>query len=270
MNARRHLDAIDRALTPTETVLAVIDEARTYPDMASYVRAWLEGDREGTLLDLVLGRAAFAARSKHRGRSGIRAAVRIAVRDTALLFHFALLLNDETERLAHEAALRSFAMQYLLRDILDDLPEGISADEADVADETDEADEADERESLRRWEQWRDDVDAQVFAVRCHDAALRSLERGYFLGRSVLLDGPAEAWAATKAQYDAIHASAKYPPAPLLPLSRRPRRRKQWDLVEGGRLRALELWRDARKAAFSTMGENSKVRAMEEEQLRAR
>jgi len=264
VNARRHLDAVDRALTPTETVLAVIDEARTYPDMATYVRAWLEGDREGTLLDLVIERAASAARSRHRGRTGIRAAVRVAVRDTALLFHLALLLNDETERLAQEAALRSFAMQYLLRAMLDDLPEGISPDEAD------EADEALERDPLRRWEQWRDDVDAQVFAVRCHDAALRSLERGHFLGRSVLLDGPAEAWAATKAQYDAIHAFAKYPPAPLRPLSRRPRRRKQWDLVEGGRLRALELWRDARKAAFSTMGETSQVRALAEEQLRAR
>ncbi len=100
MTVGRRLAALETSLTPTERVLAWLDEAHAFGDLEGYVRSLLDQPAEALPINRLADEAAAAARAPLRGKPPefVAKAVRKATRET--IFRFELVLRGNVK--AHE------------------------------------------------------------------------------------------------------------------------------------------------------------------------
>jgi hypothetical protein len=101
MTAERRLEKVEAALTPTQRILAWLDEAHTWGTLSAYVDSLLDKSPDDFPINRLAGDAATATRAALRGKPAetVRAAVRKAVLATVFRFHLVLRINV----LTHEA-----------------------------------------------------------------------------------------------------------------------------------------------------------------------
>jgi hypothetical protein len=95
VTAERRLDKVEAALTPTQRVLAWLDEAHTHGSLSTYIDSLLEGPPEAFPVNRLAREAAEAARAVQRGKSSelVDTAVRKALRATLIRFELVLRIN---------------------------------------------------------------------------------------------------------------------------------------------------------------------------------
>ncbi len=88
MTAERRLDKVEAALTPTQRVLAWLDEAHTYGTLSAYVDSLLDESPDDFPINRLADDAARATRAALRGKppETVAPAVRKAVLGTVFRF----------------------------------------------------------------------------------------------------------------------------------------------------------------------------------------
>lgn len=102
----RQVQGLEASLTPTQRVVAWLDEIHSFGDLESYTRALLDQPPEAQPIDRLAGSAARAARAALRGRPAevVEPAVRKALRATVFRFELVLQANVKAhERLDRES-----------------------------------------------------------------------------------------------------------------------------------------------------------------------
>jgi hypothetical protein len=131
VTAERRLDKVEAALTPTQRVLAWLDEAHTWGTLSAYVDSLLDKPPEDFPINRLAAETAAATRSAFGGKSAdtVGIAVHKAVRATVFRFHLVLRINV----VAHETIDRETLIHCALAGQLallgrDDRPERLSDD----------------------------------------------------------------------------------------------------------------------------------------------
>ena len=93
MTAERRIAKIEEALTPTQRVLAWLDEAHAHGGLSEYVDSLLDQPAEAFPTNRLLREAAEAVRARRRGSKDVDAEVLRAVRGTLFRFQLVLRIN---------------------------------------------------------------------------------------------------------------------------------------------------------------------------------
>ena len=112
MTTARRLAAVETSLTPTQRVVAWLDEAHAFGDLNMFAESLLDQPPEALPLNRLAREAALGVRSTMRGRSGedVDRAVGKALRET--LFRYHLVLRASVT--AHEVIERDLLVHGLL------------------------------------------------------------------------------------------------------------------------------------------------------------
>jgi hypothetical protein len=118
VTAERRLAKVEGALTPTQRVLAWLDEAHTHGTLSAYVDSLLDKSPDDFPINRLANDAATATRAALRGKPAetVGTAVRNAVRATVFRFHLVLRINVVThetidrETLMHAAFAGQLAL----------------------------------------------------------------------------------------------------------------------------------------------------------------
>jgi hypothetical protein len=131
VTAERRLEKVEAALTPTQRVLAWLDEAHTWGTLSAYVDSLLDKSPDDFPINRLAADTAAATRGAPRGKPAdtVSIAVRNAVRATVFRFHLALKINV----VAHETIDRETLIYVALAGQLvlhgrDDRPERMTDD----------------------------------------------------------------------------------------------------------------------------------------------
>jgi hypothetical protein len=131
VTAERRLAKVEAALTPTQRVLAWLDEAHSWGTLSAYVDSLLDKSPDDFPINRLAADAAVATRGALRGKPAdtLGIAVRKAVRATVFRFHLVLRINV----VAHETIDRETLIYAALAGQLallgrDDRPERLSDD----------------------------------------------------------------------------------------------------------------------------------------------
>jgi hypothetical protein len=131
VTAERRLDKVEAALTPTQRVLAWLDEAHTWGTLSAYVDSLLDKSPDDFPINRLAADAAAATRGALRGKPAdtLGIAIRKAVRATVFRFHLVLRINV----VAHDTINRETLIYVALAGQLallgrDDRPERLSED----------------------------------------------------------------------------------------------------------------------------------------------
>jgi hypothetical protein len=108
VTAERRLDKVEAALTPTQRVLAWLDEAHTYGTLSVYVDLLLDKSPDDFPVNRLAHDAATATRAALRGKptDTVNTSVRKALRATIFRFQLVLRINV----VAHEMIDRETLM----------------------------------------------------------------------------------------------------------------------------------------------------------------
>jgi hypothetical protein len=98
VTAERRLEKVEAALTPTQRVLAWLDEAHNWGTLSAYVDSLLDKSPDDFPINRLSADAAGATRGALRGKPAdtVGTAVRNAVRATVFRFHLVLRINVVT------------------------------------------------------------------------------------------------------------------------------------------------------------------------------
>jgi hypothetical protein len=131
MSAERRLAKVETALTPTQRIVAWLDEAHRWGTLSAYVDSLLDKSPDDFPINRLAAEAAAAARGELRGKPAdvVGTAVRQAVRATVFRFHLVLRINV----VAHETIDRETLIYCVLAGQLallgqDDRPERLADD----------------------------------------------------------------------------------------------------------------------------------------------
>jgi hypothetical protein len=131
VTAERRLEKVEAALTPTQRVLAWLDEAHTWGTLSAYVDSLLDKPPDDFPINRLAADAAAATRGALRGKppDTVGMAVRKAVRATVFRFQLVLRINV----VAHETTDRETLIYAALAGQLvalgrDDRPERLADD----------------------------------------------------------------------------------------------------------------------------------------------
>jgi hypothetical protein len=131
VTAERRLEKVEAALTPTQRVLAWLDEAHSWGTLSAYVDSQLDKSPDDFPINRLATAAAEATRGALRGKppDTLEIAIRKAVRATVFRFHLVLRINV----VAHETIDREALIYAALAGQLallgrEDRPERLSDD----------------------------------------------------------------------------------------------------------------------------------------------
>ena len=131
MTVERRLDKVEAALTPTQRVLAWLDEAHMYGTLSAYVDSLLDKTPDAFPINRLADDAATATRAALRGQPAdtVQAGVRKAVLATVFRFHLVLRMNVVTHETIDRETLIYVAMAGQLALIgRDDRPDRLTDD----------------------------------------------------------------------------------------------------------------------------------------------
>jgi len=103
----RRLAVLETSLTPTQRVVAWLDEAHAFGDLTAYVESLLDQPPEASPINRLAREAASSARAAGRGRPAevTDAAVRAALRETIFRFELVMRINVTAHELMDRALL---------------------------------------------------------------------------------------------------------------------------------------------------------------------
>ena len=234
MTVARRVAAVEASLGPTELVLHILAEARTFDSLEAYARSIIDQPVEAAPLSRIGAGAEASVRAamKGRPREEVEAAVRRAVGDGVFLFCLLIGLNGAAIEISRIEGLRAAATFYLMGCLLggpreDDLePEEWAEHKKELAD---------------GWRSWRAVVAGLVATLTIEEDAREQLEARYLAGQSSLLADAEAAWREFGEMVDRMWSLAE----DIVPITPAEQRRATKD---GGQLYD-ERVRDARPQA---------------------
>jgi len=172
VTAERRLDKVEAALTPTQRILAWLDEAHAYGSLSAYVDSLLDKPPDEFPVNRLANDAATATRAALRGKPAetVGTAVRTALRATIFRFQLVLRINV----VAHETIDRETLIYAVFAGQL-----ALLAGENRQERLTDEP-------HLRRLAQCRDITISRVDGWRAAQEARSIAEERYLGGRAAL------------------------------------------------------------------------------------
>jgi hypothetical protein len=181
VTAERRLAKVEGALTPTQRVLAWLDEAHAFGGLGAYVDWLLDQPPEAFPINRLAREANHAARSALRGKPAgtVEAGVRQALRATIFRFELVMRINVVTHEMIDREALIHATLAGMLAMLAnDDRPERL----------TNEG-------HLSRLAQCRDVTAARVEELLAAQEARAIAEKRYLEGHAALFPDDLRDWA---------------------------------------------------------------------------